>query len=205
MARPREFDTDVAIAQIADVFWDSGFEATSITDLEDATGLARARLYAAFGTKRDMLHLSIDNYLDGPLEMVFRRVDDGGLDAIEGWFQAIAQLREHQPQKAMMGCLVVNSLVELSDTDPEVNKRGDRYRARILHAFTSALDVAIERGETDGDSTQRANIAFMLLLGIFVSIKSGSDASTVKTLADAATSVIESWRTDDQDPHPTSS
>ena len=60
MARPREFDTDVAIAKIADVFWDEGFEATSISDLEDATGLARARLYAAFGTKRDMLHLAID-------------------------------------------------------------------------------------------------------------------------------------------------
>ena len=41
-------DTDTAIAQIAEVFRDTGFEATSITDLEDATGLARARLYAAF-------------------------------------------------------------------------------------------------------------------------------------------------------------
>ena len=77
MARPREFDMDVAIAQIGDVFWDGGFEATSITDLEDATGLARARLYAAFGTKRDMLHRSIDNYLDGPLEMVIRRRGGG--------------------------------------------------------------------------------------------------------------------------------
>lgn len=195
MARPREFDIDLAITQIADVFWDEGFEATSITDLEDATGLARARLYAAFGTKRDMLHRSIDHYLDGPLEMVFRRVDDGGLDAIAGWFQAVAQLREHQPHRAMMGCLVVNSLVELGDSDPEVNERGDRYRARVLHAFTSALDAAVERGETDGDTGERANIAFMLLLGIFVSIKSGTDAPTVKTLADAATSVVESWRT----------
>ena len=49
MARPREFDTEVAIAKIADVFWGSGVEATSITDLEDATGLARARLYAGAG------------------------------------------------------------------------------------------------------------------------------------------------------------
>ncbi len=194
MGRPREFDTDIAIAQIAEVFWSSGFEATSITDLEDATGLARARLYAAFGTKREMLHRSIDHYLDGPLEMVFQRVDNGGLDAIAGWFQAIAQLRARDPRKAMMGCLVVNSLVELSDTDPEVNERGDRYRTRIRRAFTSALDVAVERGEIEGDVARRADIAFMLLLGIFVSIKSGSDATTIATLADAATSAIESWR-----------
>ncbi len=194
MARRREFDTNVAIAQIADVFWAEGFEATSITDLEDATGLARARLYAAFGTKREMLHQSMDHYLNGPLEMIFQRVDNGGLDGIAGWFQAIAQLREQQPLKAMMGCLVVNTLVELGDTDPQVNQRGDQYRARVLGAFTSALDTAVERGETNGDTAERANVAFMLLLGIFVSIKSGTDASTVKNLADAASGVVESWR-----------
>ncbi|MEM7340535.1 MAG: TetR family transcriptional regulator [Actinomycetota bacterium] len=194
MARPREFDTDVAMSQIADVFWGAGFEATSITDLEDATGLARARLYAAFGTKRDMLHQSIDHYLDGPLEMVFRRVDDGGLDGIANWFRSLAELRERRPERALMGCLVVNSLVELGDSDPEVNTRGDRYRARVLGAFTSALDAARSRGETDGEVTARANVALMLLLGIFVSIKSGASASTVGELADAAVGVVESWR-----------
>ena len=194
MARPREFDMDVAIAQIGDVFWDGGFEATSITDLEDATGLARARLYAAFGTKRDMLHRSIDNYLDGPLEMVIRRVDGGGLDAISGWFQSIARLRREQPQRAMIGCLVVNSLVELGDSDPEVNARGDRYRARVLRAFTSALEAAVKRGETTVDVEQNAQVALMLLLGIFVAIKSGSNEETIASLADAASSVIDSWR-----------
>ncbi|MEM9566145.1 MAG: TetR family transcriptional regulator, partial [Actinomycetota bacterium] len=189
MARPREFDTDQAIAQIADVFWGAGYEATSISDLEAATGLARARLYAAYGTKRDMLHRSIDHYLDGPLEMVFRRVDDGGLDAIAGWFLAIAELRHDRPERALMGCLVVNSLVELGDTDPEVNRRGDRYRARVLHAFTSALEAAVDRGETTGDVRQRANVALMLLFGIFVSIKSGADTATVRELAAAAGSV----------------
>ena len=194
MARPREFDTDVAIAQIADVFWDAGFEATSITDLEDATGLARARLYAAFGTKRDMLHRSMDHYLEGPLEMVFRRVDGGGLAGISGWFAAIARLRADRPERAMMGCLVVNSLVELGETDPEVNRRGDRYRARVLGAFASALEAAREAGEIEGDVDERANVALMLLLGIFVSIKSGNDVDTIRSLADAAIGVVESWR-----------
>ncbi|MEM7273720.1 MAG: helix-turn-helix domain-containing protein [Actinomycetota bacterium] len=194
MGRPREFDTDAAIIQVADVFWGAGFEATSIADLEEATGLARARLYAAFGTKRDMLHRSMDYYLDGPLEMVFRRVDGGGLDAIAGWFQSIAQLRERDPQRAMMGCLVVNSLVELGDTDPRVNERGDRYRARVLTAFTSALEAAVEQGEIEGDVSQRANVALMLLLGMFVSIKSGADGPAIAALADAATATIDSWR-----------
>ena len=42
MPRPREFDTTIAIENICEKFWADGYEATSITDLEDATGLARA-------------------------------------------------------------------------------------------------------------------------------------------------------------------
>ncbi|MEM7322674.1 MAG: hypothetical protein AAF531_06290 [Actinomycetota bacterium] len=194
MARPREFNTDEAMTRIADVFWGAGFEPTSITDLEEATGLARARLYAAFGTKHDMLYRSIDHYLEGPLEMVFRTVDDGGLDGISGWFRRIAQLRATAPERALKGCLVVNSLVEFGDTDPEINQRGDRYRARVLHAFRSALEAAEQDGVITGDVEERTNVALLLLLGIFVSIKSGAEAATITALADAAVSVVESWR-----------
>ena len=39
LGRPREFDEDEALAQILDVFWAKGFEGTSMSDLEAATGL----------------------------------------------------------------------------------------------------------------------------------------------------------------------
>lgn len=194
MARPREFDVDTATARIADVFWSQGFEATSITDLEEATGLARARLYGAFGDKREMLHRSIGHYLDGPLEMVVSRVDGSGIDGIVGWFEAIAQLRSDRPERALMGCLVVNSLVELGDTDPQVNELGDEYRRRIRRAFTTALDEAVAAGEIEGDTAQRAEVALLLLFGIFVSIRSGTDEAGVRSVVDAAVSVVDGWR-----------
>ncbi len=194
MARPREFDTERAIAEIADVFWGTGFEATSIADLEDATGLARARLYAAFGSKHDMLLHSIDYYLAGPLEMVFQRVDDGGLEAISNWFRSIAQLREERPERAKMGCLVVNSLVEFGDSDPSIKERGNRYRGRVRDAFTSALRADDQRGEIRGDIECLANVAYMLLLGVFVSIRSGVSTPEVHALATAAAETVDSWR-----------
>ena len=180
--------------QIADVFWTKGYEATSIGDLEEATGLARARLYAAFGPKLAMLHQSIDWYLNGPLERVFTQVDDSGLDGIANWFVMIAGLRTAEPDKATKGCLVVNSLVEFADSEPGVSERGSTYRARVLRAFRSALEVSRERGEFDGDVAAQANVALMLLLGMFVSIKGGGSAAMVADLADAAVGVVESWR-----------
>ena len=80
MARPREFDTQEVIESICDQFWADGYEATGIADLEDATGLARARLYGAFGSKRGMLCEALDYYLDNKVDVIFQSVDKGGID-----------------------------------------------------------------------------------------------------------------------------
>ena len=197
MARPREFDTDQALATIAEQFWVHGYEATSITDLEEVTGLARARLYAAFGSKAEMLHRSMDRYMHGDLEEVFTRIEAAGLDGIGEWFTTVAALRSASPGKVTKGCLVVNSLIELAHVDGAVRTRGDRYFARILQAFRTALEVSADRGELEGDPDQRAQAALMLLLGMFVSVKSGASSAMIDDLAAAAVAVVESWRVTD--------
>ncbi len=194
MARPREFDTDEAVAQIAARFWADGYEATGIADLEQATGLARASLYAAFGPKNEMLHRSIDWYLDGQIEMRAALVESGGLDSIIQWFKDFVTVRERMPEMATRGCLLVNATVELGETDPGVIERADRYRSRIQGAFETALTNAAAVGEIDGDIEERANHCYLLLLGLFVSIRGGASQEQITQLSDAAVRAVESWR-----------
>ena len=194
MARPREFDIDKAIEDISEQFWADGYEATSITDLEEATGLARASLYAAFGAKQNMLHQAIDFYLAGRIETVASAVDNGGLDAVAGWFERFATVREHKPERAAMGCLMVNSMVELGSVDPEVVARGERYLVRIRRAFSSALTMAVENGDMEGPVEEKADLASMLLMGLFVSIKGGADLEEIQRLSKVAVGVVDSWR-----------
>ena len=193
MARPREFDTDEAVAQIATQFWADGYEATGIADLEQATGLARASLYAAFGPKNEMLYRSIDWYLDGQIEMRAALVESGGLDSISHWFKDFVTVRERVPEMASRGCLLVNATVELGETDPGVVERGDRYRSRIQGAFRAALMNAEAAGEIDGDIEERANHCYLLLLGLFVSIRGGASQEEITQLSGAAVGAVESW------------
>ena len=48
----RQFDESEVLEKAMRAFWAHGFEATSLRDLVDCTGLNRGSIYAAFGDKR---------------------------------------------------------------------------------------------------------------------------------------------------------
>lgn len=54
MAGVKQLDAEVSLDRDADVFWLRGFEATSIQDLVEATGVGRASFYATFGDKETL-------------------------------------------------------------------------------------------------------------------------------------------------------
>src|SRR5262245_6142912 len=70
MARPREFDEGEVLDAIVSTFWSRGFEATSIQDIVEATGLSRASLYGAFGDKEKLFERAIGRYVEQQAEMV---------------------------------------------------------------------------------------------------------------------------------------
>ncbi len=60
--RPREFDVDAALTAALKVFWQQGYDATSLTDLTEAMGVSRPSLYAAFGNKESLYRKALDLY-----------------------------------------------------------------------------------------------------------------------------------------------
>ncbi len=64
MGRPISFDKDAALEAAMLLFWERGFEGTSMADLTHAMGLSPSSIYAAFGDKHALFQLAAKRYME---------------------------------------------------------------------------------------------------------------------------------------------
>lgn len=62
MARTREFDEQAVLEKARDLFWERGYTATSIRDLEEHLGISRSSIYLFFGGKRELYDRTLAMY-----------------------------------------------------------------------------------------------------------------------------------------------
>jgi TetR/AcrR family transcriptional regulator, transcriptional repressor for nem operon len=188
--RPREFDTDQAIESAMGVFWSSGYHATSLPELLEATHLSRGSLYAAFGDKHRLFLRALDRYIAAALARLETELDPEK-DAWAGLRACLSGYVERTSGVAgKRGCLVVATAMELASHDTEVEQRIRRF----FKTMETRLTVALARAKSESrlaDGVEPATAARLLLClleGMRVVGKTSSDRSAsqaaVQTLLD---------------------
>lgn len=149
MARPAEFDRQDVLEKAMNVFWRTGYSATSISDLVDATSLKPGSLYGAFQSKRDLFLEVIDTYANRSLERVSNALSesDSPLENIETFFKRFAS--DLSNDEIGKGCLLVNTLLELATEDEEVRARVSHYFDQLEKHFENTIIQAQKLGQLD--------------------------------------------------------
>jgi TetR/AcrR family transcriptional regulator, transcriptional repressor for nem operon len=188
--RPREFDPDEVIQNAMSVFWSSGYHATSLPDLLEATNLSRGSLYAAFGDKHGLFLRALDQYIADSLTRLDAELDPRK-DALEGVRACLARYVERTSGAGgKRGCLVVATAMELGSHDTEVEQRIRRFFRAMETRLTAAFGRAKSEGRlADGiEPATAARLLMCVLEGMRVVSKTNSDRSAseavVQTLLD---------------------
>ncbi len=147
MARSKGFDEDRALEAALHLFWEKGYAATSLQDLEKGMGLNRASIYNAFGNKRSLFKRCLALYI-GRVGTALEGITStaaSAREAIKKWLAFVIDF--HFSPETPGGCLVVLSALERHQHDRETKEMVAALFRRERHVVRKILEEGLKRGE----------------------------------------------------------
>lgn len=190
--RPRAFDREQALHAAMRLFWDRGFEGTSLSALTGAMGINAPSLYAAFGSKEALFHEAVAFYSRTEGQEIWPAVESApnARAAIEAFLtrSAIFFSRPEQPA----GCLIVLSGLHSADLNPTIADALRALRAENLDQLRGIFERGVASGELPSTADAKALATFYVTVQQGMAIQSRDGASRETLLALAAAG-LASW------------
>jgi AcrR family transcriptional regulator len=175
--RPRGFDRAEALRRAMEVFWEHGYEGTSIGDLTAAMGIRPPSLYAAFGSKEALFREAVALYeeAEGEPPLCALREASTARDGIEAMLRA--HVRAYTAPGRPTGCMVV-----LAATTYTPSTAGIRdFLAEQRRQSIVAVRERLARGQAEGDVPPGADIdalaAYVMSVQFGMSVQARDGAS----------------------------
>ncbi|GHO61841.1 TetR family transcriptional regulator [Ktedonobacter sp. SOSP1-52] len=193
MAGKKAFQPEQALQQAMDLFWERGYEGSSVEDLVAHTGIGRGSLYDTFGDKHSLYLAALDRYCaqnQGQIE-AFRQQSGPLREVLASIFQTYIDMLLNDPKHR--GCFLVNSSVELAPHDPDVRTRVQAAYKVMEEAFYRLLIKAQAAGELAWtyDPHQFAHFLLGALISIRVLARANVEREVLQNIARTTLSVFD--------------
>ncbi|MEJ4045503.1 TetR/AcrR family transcriptional regulator [Erwinia sp. SLM-02] len=191
--RPREFNTDLALESAIQHFSVHGYHGSSISDLNAALGLTTGSIYKAWGDKHGLLMAALERYIElrsAAVGQLLSAAPNGlaKLEALLGHYADISSGKSGE-----VGCLVVETAMELSASDELIAARLARQEASRRAQFTALLQEADRDGSlpAQDDIASCADLLIAMTQGMRVLGKSGSSRERMQAIVDKAITLLK--------------
>jgi TetR/AcrR family transcriptional regulator, transcriptional repressor for nem operon len=194
MARPREFDTGEVLDRAMGVFWDKGYEATTLCDLIAAMGLSRSSLYDTFGNKHELFLATIDRYnatVAAPHAAAAIAAGGGGRAGIDALFrQRLALFADGDETR---GCFLGKCASEAAPHDPGAARRVSTGLRQMEDILFEAVRAGQRRGEiaTRHDARTLARYLSGNLNGLNTLARSEADSDALGRVVDVVLAALD--------------
>lgn len=175
------------------VFWEKGYEATSISDLTEALGIGATSLYAAFGSKDALYTEALNHYGETNAHLVW-----GGFDAAATAREAVACFLQDSARALTgavvdipRGCMVTLATVA-NDAHDKLGQLMRSARGQTLEKLTRRFRQAVSEGEIPPSTDLHALARFAQTVQAGMSILARDGTSTAE-LEEVAALAMLGW------------
>ncbi|RYG45351.1 MAG: TetR/AcrR family transcriptional regulator [Chitinophagaceae bacterium] len=167
MSRNVEFDRELAVSKAKEVFWEKGYNCTSMQDLVQAMKINRSSLYNTIGDKQQLFLECIESYVKEVVDEATKKAEDeiSPLNALT----KIIRDKAEWVVDCEKGCLGMKTIFEMAPNDEDVRKilmrSNDSYNLLISGLVQKAMDA----GEID--SSEDASLMAEYIMTTFTGWK----------------------------------
>jgi AcrR family transcriptional regulator len=185
--RTRGFDVHAALDQALGLFWEHGYDGTSIADLTSAMGINAPSLYSAFGSKEALFSSAIDHYVDEHRKFLQLATSEPTAWACADRLLRGTAARSKQSGRPP-GSLVVKGLLACSSATEEMKGELSRHQDETRVAVLARFQIAVADGDLPEGTDCEALAVFIAAVcdGIAVEAVAGAALERLLTIASTA-------------------
>lgn len=143
--RPTIYEDDNIIKKAQELFWQKGYTATSLSDLQKATGAGAGSFYNTFkGGKKEVFQKAIaERRLAFDAFKNELNQSDSPLELIKDFFRSNASADEIEHLK---GCIIANTVVEMTFIDEKLELDAVQILKEVEEMFTHTIQKEKNKG-----------------------------------------------------------
>ncbi|AXI48067.1 TetR/AcrR family transcriptional regulator [Sulfitobacter sp. SK012] len=154
MKYAKPYDRAAALNAALFLFWERGFHATSIKDLEDALKMRSGSIYAAFKSKENLYALALEQYFQNSQNAFEKDV----LEAQSPLAGLVAMIRRISQADDILRrpCMLIKAVINATDDTAEIAGIARDYRKRMVENMVQGFEKARQLGELQSNSEPKA-------------------------------------------------
>ena len=182
MVMVRQFDEDVVLEKVLEVFWAKGWQGASMADLAGAANVQRGSLYHAYGDKEQLFLLAFDRHVERVLAESRAALDaPSAKKALQRFFDvSIASMTADDPPK---GCFTTKTAIEVGLLGAEVREKVRSLLEQLQAAVAAALSRPGIRESLTTHPDKAAQIVIAFTRGLAVMERVYHDPKQLRALS----------------------
>ncbi|MBL4771882.1 MAG: TetR/AcrR family transcriptional regulator [Planctomycetes bacterium] len=193
MGRKKSYDRDETAERALHVFWEKGFEQTSLKDLEAATGVNRYGLYDSFTDKQGLFRECLTGYCASVMAMI-EGFTSTGFSGLLGVIERFAEA-DFEEVHLHHGCLAITSMLEKECLSEDLQQLLGGYMDGILGAIRATLESEKKAGvlRKDLDIEDCMGLMHLIMVGLPTLSRTSPDADAMRRGGKSALNAMRTW------------